>query len=346
MAILICSYGESSSRKTTAMGRAAKYVYEKTGLPGRAVYSDIGNWQVIRPLVEAGIVEPFNISGEPELLALLRKLSRGYWPTGLKDGRPVERHPAPAGFKDPIGITMPKMSLDPQLGSKVGFYIWEGLTSTSELLMKYLRDYRINIKANEPLSPFKTKDLDSGQDMLFCANSMAHYGYVQDEMISTLLPELAALPVERVFITAHEAGGSDEGDKLPIRGPGLVGKAGTDRIGKNLGDVLHHEVYNEADPKDPKGLLVTKVRVYFKNHSDPRLLNTTYKCKTRLPEDQVAALEKIYPGGWFSVDKYDEFLAIYDGLLAKSSDNVAKWKQDLDKKRLDAANAAKEAAQA
>lgn len=327
MALLICSYGESSSRKTTSMGKAARYMYEITGLPGRAIYSDTGNWQVIKPEVDAGLIEPFNISGEPEMLMLMRKLSRGEWPTKLVDGRAIDRHPV--NPKDPIGLGAAKMTKLPDLGSKVGFYIWEGLTSTSELLMKYLRDYRIDIKAKEPLSPFQAMDLDTGQAMRFCANSMAHYGYVQEELISSLLPEIAALPVARVFITAHESAGEDEDTKAPIRGPALAGKAGTARIGKNLGDVFHYEVYNKTDPKSPT-LVTTDVRAYYKSHPDPKFPNISYKCKTRLPEDKVAALEKEFPGGYFVPGELDRFLRVYDGLLAQSSDAMIEWKRQID----------------
>ena len=236
MAILICCFGESGSRKTTSMGKAARYMYQKTGLPGRAIYADIGNWQVIKPEVDAGLIEPFNISGEPELLMLMHKLARGEWPTKLVNGIAQERHPVVSGSPFQLGVA--KMTKPVNLANSVGFYIWEGLTSTAELLMKYLRDYRVDIKSKQPLSPFAAKDVENGGDMKFCANTMAHYGYVQDELNSSLLPEFAALPVERIFISAHEAASSDEegGSKQPIRGPALVGKSATARIGKNLGD--------------------------------------------------------------------------------------------------------------
>lgn len=332
MAVLICCYGESSSRKTTSMGRAAQYMYKKTGLPGRAIYSDTGNWEAIRPQVEAGIIEPFNITGEPELLMQLHKLARGEWPTKLVNGVAQERWPK--ADKAPFDLGVAKMAKTPDLSKKVGFYIWEGLTSTSELLMKYLRDYRINIKANEALSPFSTKDQDSGQDMKFCANSMAHYGYVQEEITSSLLPELAALPVERIFITAHECATTEEegGSKAPIRGPALVGKAATSRIGKNLGDVIHYEVFAKVDPKNTS-VLTTDVRAYYKSHPDPKFPNIFYNCKTRLPEDKVAAMEAKFPGGFFSPNELDKFLEVYDGLLLDSAASMLEWKRSIDAAR-------------
>jgi hypothetical protein len=332
MAILICSYGESSSRKTTAMGRAAQYMYKKTGKPGRAIYSDTGNWEVIRPQVEAGILEPWNISGEPELLMILHKAARGEWPTTLTNGLAQDRHPVLKGSPYPYGVA--KMAATPDLGDKIGFYIWEGLTSTSELLMKYIRDYRIVVKAKEANSPWSAKDQDTGLDMKFCANTMADYGTVQGEVAGALLPELAALPVERVFITAHECATSEEegGSKTPIRGPALVGQAATKTIGKSLGDMLHHEVFTKADPKNPQ-VLTTDVRVYYKPHPDPKFPNIYYFCKTRMTESRVEALEKKFPGGYFSPNQFDEFLEYYDSLLADSTTDMKKWKEDIDAAR-------------
>ncbi len=328
MAILTCGFGETGARKTTAMGRAARYMYERTGLPSRAIYSDMGNWQVIRGEVEAGIIEPFLITGEPNMLQLLHKLARGEWPAKIQDGIAVERHPVDP--KDPTGIGDAKMLKTPDLGSKIGAYFWEGLSSTSDLLMKYLRDYRVNIKGEVP-SQFQSMDKDSGKATLFCANSLAHFGYTQDEMIVSLLAEFSALPVERVFITAHESEGTDEETREPIRGPALAGKKGTNRIGKNLGDLFHFDVYNKTDAA--KGTVSTDVRVFYKNHPDPKFPNITYKCKTRVPEQLVAELERKFPGGYFSPTQFDEFLAFYDSLMDKAAADATEWRRKVDAAR-------------
>lgn len=305
------------------MGRAARYMYERTGLPGRAVYSDLGNWQVIRGYVDSGVMEPFNIANEPNMLMLLHKLARGYWPTKLENGVPVERHPVPDKAVIPVGDA--KMKLSPG----AGFYIFEGLTSTSDLLMRYLRDYRINIKGEVP-SPFSILDPDTGKPMLFASNSLAHFGYVQDEMVVSLMAELAALPTERVFVTAHESEGQDDDTKDPIRGPALAGKKGTPRIGKNVGDLLHFEVV-PAKAKD--GLVEADYRVYFRSHPDSKFPNITYPCKTRMAEEQVAELEKQFPGGYFSPNNFDKFLQVYDELLVKSGSGITDWKESIDKAR-------------
>lgn len=313
MAIISVHFGESGSRKTTSMGSAAEYLYERTGgKRGRAIYSDGGGWQVIKGAVDAGLVEPYNIQDEPDLPLLLHKLARGWWPTALVDGlRPRDAKLAP-----PTDATW----------KEVGWGIFEGLTSTSELLMKYLRDKQISI-GGDPIGKFKIDDPYGGAPMLFCANNLKHYDFVQGEML-TVLAEFAGQPVERWLITAHEAEGTDDGDRAPIRGPALVGKAGTTKVAKNVGDCIHYEVVSKA----VGALIQNEVRCYYVPHPDQKFANISYKCKSRIPEAQVGALDKAFPGGYFAPNRLGEFLRVTDELVARSGDEFAARKKAIDTK--------------
>jgi hypothetical protein len=334
MATLTCIYGDTGSRKTTALGKAAVYMYEATGgRPGRAIYADLGNWQAIRGVMDAGICAPFNISGEPDMPLLLHKLAQGWWPIELVDGAvpntPAARHPVQA----PWAIGFPRLKYDPAALAQVGFYIFEGLTSASDLMMKYLRDKQVVI-AQDVVGKFSIPDQDAGpgKQTTFCANNMKHFGWAQDEMLA-LLSEFAALPVPRVFISAHEATGTDADTMDPIRGPGLPGKAGTGKVGRYLGDLIHFEIFN----KTVGAVQTSDVKAYYTSHPDPKFPNISYKCKTRIPEDQVAALEKRFPGGWFAPGQFDEFLRFTDELLASSGSAIAAKKAEIDARLKEAA---------
>ncbi len=319
-------FGDSGAWKTTQIGFASLYLYERTGGKiVRAIYSDKGGWKPIQSYVDAGIIEPYFIDGEPDMPALLHKLARGYWPEVLENGI------RPPGTKllKPIGTTW----------SKVGGYAWEGLTSTSELLMKYLRDKQIPI-AGDPVGKFEVVTQDENgkpERFLFCSNNMKHYDWVQKEVLA-LIGEFMALPVERVLISAHEAEGTDESDgRKAIRGPALVGKAGTSAVARNVGDCIHAEIFNTMVPvaKGEMGKIKSSVRYYFMSHPDPATPNVTYKCKPRVEAGMIPELMKIYPEGYFeptTSEGLDKYLRTVDSL--GQSDLVRLRKAEIDAKLL------------
>jgi hypothetical protein len=312
-------FGKTGSGKTTSFGEAAKYLYEKTGKPGRGIYSDGGGWKSIQGVVDSGIVEPYNITDEPNMPVLLHMLARGYWPDKLEDGL------RPKGVK-----------LTPQRGlDKVGFYLYEGLTSSSELLMRYLRDRQIPI-GGDAVGKFTVKD-EEGKDWLFCANNMKHYDWVQGEMM-VILAELTALPVAKVLISAHEAQGTDEDSKDPIRGPALVGKAGTGKIGKNVGDCIHYETYLST-AKDATA--TTAIRGYYKTHPDPKFPNIMYDCKARVPLAEIGGVEKAFPNGFFDPRDLGKFLEACDQAVNRSTTALKAWRAEVDAHGAGAPSAAK-----
>lgn len=316
MAELGLIFGESGSRKTTALGHAAEYLYEKSGgRPGRAIYADRAGWRSIQPLVEAGIVVPYLITGETKDFPMFfKKLSVGWWPekltsTGLREKGTLLKAPTFSTWDE------------------VGFYIWEGLSSTGELYMQNLRDDQ-RVIGQEPVGKFQYTDED-GQVWKFCSNNQKHFGYAQDELL-TNLGNFAALPVERVLISAHEVQADDGGEV--IRGPLLVGKAGTPKVGKNVGDMLHFEVISSTQGAGPAAKTVNDCRVYFEPHPDPKFPTVTYKCKARIPEALIPELKKKYPGGYFTPAQFGEYMRFTDELLAKGGLDARARREAIDAK--------------
>lgn len=321
MAEVSVFFGETGARKTTAMGHAAEYLYERSGGKiGRAIYADGGGWRVIKGQVEAGLVQVFNVMDEPNFPMIMTKLSQGWWPSNLdpvtglrprdaKTGKPIEQWIAPS----------------PEVWSKVGFYIWEGLTSSAELNMKYLRDTQQSM-GGDPVGKFTIADPTSANSpMLFCSNNMKHYDWAATNIIERLT-NFSGLPVERVLVTAHEASGTDEGTQESIRGPALVGKKATAKVARNLGDCIHFEVYS----KKVGEVTDTDVRCYFQNHPDPKFPSIFYHCKTRVPDTQIGELKKAFPGGYFLPDKIGDFLRTSDELILKGAQDAARRKAEID----------------
>jgi hypothetical protein len=306
-------FGDTGSGKTTALGEAAQYLYKMTGgKTGRAVYTDVGGWKPIQGMVDAGIIEPYNIIGEPNMPKLLHKLAQGYWPTRLEGGL---RPPDVKLIRSPA-----------ETWNQIGFYLYEGITSSSELLMKFLRDTQQPI-GGDAVGKFTIKaDPIFGEEMLFCSNNMKHYDWVQGEML-VVLAELSSLPVAKVIITAHEATGQDNDTKDPIRGAAFVGKAATAKVGKNVGDYIHVETYSKVAGE----VINTTRRAYFMAHPDPKFPNITYGCKPRIPLTEIGPVLKQFPGGYFDPKDLGLYLEACDRAVERSTATVKEWKQAVDR---------------
>lgn len=312
-------YGVSGSRKTSSMGPVSEYLYEKSGgKVTRAIYSDGGGWKPIKDRVEAGFIEPYNIQGEHDMPELLAKLAQGWWPERLENGL------------RPKGVYLRAPTAD--TWKRVGAYIWEGATTSAELLMKFLRDNQISI-GGDPVGKFSVSGADFLQRVvgekpgLFCSNNMKHYDFAQTSVIERF-GDFVSLPVDRILVTAHEASGTDEETRDPIRGPGLVGKAGTPKIGRNVGEMIHFEKYVTPTGKD--NVLKTEVRCYFESHPDPKFPNVSYDCKSRVPADLIPELVKEFPGGFFEPKDFGRYLKFTDDILAKGTDSAAARKASID----------------
>lgn len=296
-ASILC-YGATGTRKTTSLGSAAKYIYEQTRAPMRYVSADGGGWEPIQPYIDAGIIIPYRLSDGPTLLEQIRLFRKGFWP-------------------DSSGVF--KKDLD-----NIGAYGIEGLTSIAMLMLRHLVTKGQKV-AQDVVGQFK-----EGNE-IFGAAAMAHYGFVQQEILDTIgafstLPTLS----KRVFFTAHEGKGQDEQTRQTIYGPATVGKAITDKIPLFFGDLLHFET-TVLDVKKNE----TTVRAYLKNHADADLQSILWPAKVRMPFDVVESFNKKWPDGYMDLSKeslYD-YLKFMDEVRLKSANSIQNWKDELNKSK-------------
>ncbi len=313
-------YGESGTFKTTQVGFFAEYIWRKFHKRTRLVSADGGGWFPIQKYVDAGIIEPYGVSGlilklkanaEGEIkhespLAVLRLLSKGYWPK-VKDQKTAALEPTTAKEWEEIGA-----------------YAVEGYTSIGDLLMEELRLDQRKV-AEDAVSAFSiTVD---GQTEKFSANNRAHYNFVQNE-VHGLVRAFSGLPVHNVLFTAHEGKGEDEATREAIRGPAIVGKAATAKVPSWVGDCIHADSYTirteVVDPvtKFKSVQLGTKVRMWFVRHPDDLFNNISYPAKLRVDSSQVPEVMRRWSGGYFEPDLtggIDRLLALEDELTEKAA---------------------------
>src|SRR5882672_129271 len=81
-----CCYGRTGATKTSQVGHLAEYIMSKYGLKTRLLSADPGGWKPIEHLVEAGYIEPYQVSLMSKYpLEIITKVSQGYWPVDTTD---------------------------------------------------------------------------------------------------------------------------------------------------------------------------------------------------------------------------------------------------------------------
>ena len=315
-------YGPTGSRKTSQIGEFAKYIYEKTGKVTRLVSTDGGGWAPIQDLINAGIIDAWRLTDEPELLSALMGASIGAWPKNLVNGI------------RPGGPTFAPNDKARALAG-VGAYAIEGWFSIASACMRYLVSK--GRKINEDVVSKFTESGDFGE-FSFGAPSRGHYGFVQS-FILDIIRNFSSLPVERVLYTSLEGKGEDKLTKGLQYGPAVAGSAITAAIPQYVGDCLHFEDYTEesaVDPANPKQKLVeTKIRCWFQSHPDTQT-GVMWPAKARLVPSKVPEFKKLMgESGYFILGQKSlrDYLYTQDRLLESSTDEAKKWKEQVDEVR-------------
>jgi len=279
-------YGDTNATKTTQIGFLAKEIFASTGKRTRMLSAD-STWDPIEPLVRTtenpdGIIEVFHLQRLKTPLSGMVKFGNGWWPNlNDKTGKLEFAPPTPTTFND------------------YGLYAIEGLSTISDML---LQDHIANrrVIGQEVVGKFDVPvDVAGGTSEIlhFAKSAMTHFGHVQDFVLLDLVPRFAALPLEWVVWTAHEARGKDEITGKPIAlGPATIGKAAVGVTARKFGHTLH--LMREAIPGGNK----MEVRAYFTEHPERDTIPPMYwPAKVSLPPEQFKILDKETNGKGYMV---------------------------------------------
>ena len=316
-------YGDSGLGKSANAREFAKLAYEITGLPVRLISHEVSSQVIFADLIRVGIVHPMWLFSPRRPIPAIRRLSRGDW----------------AYREEKSGL----FKWQPWDG-KAGAYIYEGLTSASEILLANQRDEQ-RMMAEQKEKAYIIDD--DGEKFMVTKSSMTNFDVVQNEILDRV-KEFGGLPVWRVLWTAHETKGEDEDTKQAIRGPALVGKAKTGTIQKWCSMLLHLEGYpvtemvKEGDVTLPVNRI--KRRIWFEPHPDMLFTKINYPAKVTIPPAALLRLTKKYPSGYFAPEKPKEggidlvnsladFMRFEESLVNEVTDATREWKQKVDAAR-------------
>jgi hypothetical protein len=281
----VCVYGKYHTYKTTQFADVVVYQYERTGKPARLITTDLGGVEHISELMAAELLDVVRVSagglhrfyGEHGQLqdyyhpytgadaeghrmgprAALRALSRGSWfpLREASDGRQVLTPPNAEG----------------NVLTDFGCYGFEGLTTAALLVFGDMVEYAE--KTSEDVI-YKIIEVGLSEDSLetFAGPARSHYGSAQSVVLG-VLRNIVDMPVDRVFISAHESKGKDKITQATVYGTGLIGQAATDAVPPMVGDMFHLERYelNFPHPETQVPVVERGVRAHMQPHRDDEM---------------------------------------------------------------------------
>ena len=314
---LMC-YAPSGGGKTSQIANMARYVYEKWGKKTRLISASGGGWAPIERegLVEAGIVEPFDIRNRPQALADVRRLSDGYWPRIVTEGgRKIRKFSSDEVCK-----------VTPTEWRGIGLVAVECIQSIATALIGHIADTNSAEKVGYARVTYDEAEYTFG------STDKGHVGLVQRELQKLVVKGFGSLPVEFVMFTSLVGKGEDKRTGDTIYGPDSIGTALTHVIPSWVGDCFHLDILPPQDGGDsPLGQYVA----WYVKHPDP-ITGVEYKCKVRVSPRETAALFGAYPNGYIPLTTevgIDGFYRFLDKLGSSTAEATKSWKDKIDKAR-------------
>jgi len=344
MAKSICLYAATGCWKSTQIKFFARRIAEVTGKATLLLSTDGGGWAPCEPEIIAGMIIPWRMETAYTPLSLLRKVSQGYWPKNVDQINEAIASGFATGQLD-----LENSSMVPIDWTKIGGMAVEGLTSLSEMMMRFLPDKGLAVggqSRNGNNMSFQQGVVVNGEATLetFSSNTQGDYGWVPNQIYG-IVNNLNSLPCHSIMYTALEAKGKDD-DGSTVYGPDLPGKKATAKCGPWFGDLIHGQDYpvprtvKVPDPADSSKqmdqvVVDVAVRMFYRKHPDPST-GILFPAKPRCAPEKIAELEAEFPGGFFTpTTEYglDRYMSAVDRLAADASrgESLLNWRDRADK---------------
>lgn len=243
-------YSRTHSGKTSLLGTFARWLWVKQGLKTRLYGADGGGWAPMQDLVDAGIVDAWDLSNHIHPFETVRRAAQGWWPVDKANPKsPLEplyldtytatcdKHQPPriveakqvvqgatcSDCKAPLVFAI-KRTPNPK-NDLIGFglVIHEGLTSYSDMFMDDMSD---RSAAGEKMGEEVAIRFADG-DLRVASSSRGSYGIAQ-RRVKDSVEEMRHLPTPYVICSALEDRGTDDLRRVPVYGPKLAGHAAAD----------------------------------------------------------------------------------------------------------------------
>lgn len=320
MSRTVLVYGETNTYKSSNAAEFAKWLFTRYKLPVALISSDSG-WTPMQNEVDGGVIVPLKLSACKYPIAVMKKVSAGWWPAKL-DIR--------TGVCDELTLAEPNWS-KPRFSG----YIVEGLTANADLFLGDSEDKGRAIgeplqgtEFNRDSGKFINKYVELGEKLVLRSRGTYHHAQV---VTKKYIDVFKSLPVPWVMMTAHETVGKDDNDR-PALGPAICGTANVDKITGWFECSLHtvsqfyqahvHVLNAEGLPvHNPDGSVKTRevqregAVLWYQKHPDTAIRTMTWPAKLGVPTTQHAKVLQRWPDGhlWLMTD---EATGVYEQSVA------------------------------
>lgn len=336
------AYSDSGVGKTTICISLSKWMYQTYGLTTRLISSE--GWEPVEnesltktPTNFNGIVEAFNVSTRPKLLADMRKLMRGWWPKVVQE----DIQQSDGSWKR---TNVRRIIEDKEALGKVGLYFIETLDGIADRFMAHIIKEetmemdggKLKVKSIGPQGSSGRYEEDGE---IFGSNSQGHYNIVQTELYNLVTASNGiGGGVKMVFWTSHVGTGTLKGETCFC--PLLVGEARNAKVPSWFGECFHLEETPRIMDENGNQLQDKVVRAFYESHRETGLMEgPRFLCKSRVGLSDVEALHEKFSGGFIplgtkegeGLDQYYRWLKERKGGNVK---NMKEWKEKVDNGRI------------
>lgn len=329
------AFGVSDSKKTSQIGRLARYVYKKHHQKTRLVTADPGGWEPIENYVKLGIIQPLSmldsrISHPGDVIV---KLTQGYWPF-LADGTPIVKT---VDGRDIFDFTDKRAMPTNETWEEIGGYGIEGLQSISMQIQQRLSqgDALTEMAGGAGSKSQQTSQIREGTEK-WVQPGQGFYNFIIGKMYR-LVANSCQLPVKKCLWTSliklYEKK-DKEGNVITSGpyGPSMVGNEGVVLTPQWFGDLIHLDIVETGVDKEDRpdkakrvaadvvGFKTTEIRAYCRSHVNPKDGHSV-PCKLRVVAEMV---HKLQPSFVVTPDKgIDYIYEMEDALEAEGVDALA-----------------------
>lgn len=306
-------YAPSGYGKTALLNTFVTGMFRSNQKPSRLCNAD-GGIDTISSLAKVGALKIWEMRNQHFPFEALNDASKGWWPKDLDDPTSLMTPPFFVRYVAECAACQKRLFDEPKAGtttsmscsckavipirprrvfnpendlSKLGAYMFEGLTGFSDSLMENMsvRTAKGEKIGGDAAVRFKDGEYEIG------GATQNHYGVAQRRM-QTFVDQSRLLPVDYVLWTARKDRGQDEAKRTVVFGPKLAGHAATDDAPAWFGITLSLALWPNADPKkEPER------RVYLQNYTEtynPLTKDIEHIANTRLPASVLKDVPAYY----------------------------------------------------
>src|SRR5277367_2774580 len=115
----IIVWGDSGAAKTSQIAFIAKRIWKQHHKRTRLISADGGSWAPIQPEIDMGLIDAWAVPPiDGKTIAIMRKLSLGWWIERREDGKLVLKPPTQDTWRE------------------FGFIAWDGLTAVADRVFR------------------------------------------------------------------------------------------------------------------------------------------------------------------------------------------------------------------